>query len=499
MQTKKKLPARNARGLASPRVSRAQKKASENLQVPEKKVAELITSSPRKHKCGGIPLKKSTEAVTAINTNAGYIVTDEIHSVSLGYGGRDEVLDAKGCDDGTAQCLLETIFSPTFHIPKDVEDSIENASDFIKFFRSDDEKVHQGGLEDSQVNYFKCYGSVESSLSVKIEQKISCHDKKVTKHTICSSEMDVDSSMSIDHHDVQKDDYMRPPSETNAVNSFDEDMSGASLSSEVSAMYLAMQQSKLECVDEPSSNSLSSNVYVEAEDVEELDYFDPYLFIKTLPDLSSVVPTYRPMLLPKQTRSCPPTTLVLDLDETLVHSSLEACDNADFTFPVNFNLMKHTVYVRCRPHLMDFMERVASLFEIIIFTASQSIYAEQLLNVLDPRRRLFRHRVYRDSCVFVEGNYLKDLSILGRDLSRVIIIDNSPQAFGFQVDNGIPIESWFDDHLDKELLLLLPFLETLVGVDDVRPLIAKKFNLREKIAAAVYPPLHSSKGDHFER
>lgn len=55
------------------------------------------------------------------------------------------------------------------------------------------------------------------------------------------------------------------------------------------------------------------------------------------------------------------------------------------------------------------------------------------------------------------------------------------------MDNGIPIESWFDDRSDQELFLLLPFLESLVGVDDVRPLIAKKFNLREKIAAAAHP------------
>lgn len=119
---------------------------------------------------------------------------------------------------------------------------------------------------------------------------------------------------------------------------------------------------------------------------------------------------------------------LLCLTETLVHSTLEPCDDADFTFSVNFNLKEHTVYVRCRPHLRDFLDRVSGLFEIIIFTASQSIYAEQLLNVLDPKRKIFRHRVYRDSCVFVDGNYLKDLSVLGRDLSRVIIIDNSPQV-----------------------------------------------------------------------
>lgn len=66
------------------------------------------------------------------------------------------------------------------------------------------------------------------------------------------------------------------------------------------------------------------------------------------------------------------------------------------------------------------------------------------------------------------------------------------------MDNGIPIESWFDDRADQELLSLLPFLESLVGVEDVRPLIAKKFNLRQKIAAAVCPPI-AARGDPFER
>ncbi|KAL6848871.1 hypothetical protein ACP4OV_021454 [Aristida adscensionis] len=168
--------------------------------------------------------------------------------------------------------------------------------------------------------------------------------------------------------------------------------------------------------------------------------------------------------------------LVLDLDETLVHSKLDHCDNFDFTLKIFFNMEHHTVYVRRRPHLEMFLEQVAQMFEVAIFTASERVYAEPLLDKLDPDRKLISRRFYHESCTFSGGIYTKDLSVLGVDLAKVAIIDNTPQVFQLQVDNGIRIKSWFDDPTDLELVEILTFLATLVDAEDVRPIISKTFN-----------------------
>ncbi|XP_068603926.1 CTD (carboxy-terminal domain, RNA polymerase II, polypeptide A) small phosphatase-like a isoform X2 [Brachionichthys hirsutus] len=139
--------------------------------------------------------------------------------------------------------------------------------------------------------------------------------------------------------------------------------------------------------------------------------------------------------------------VVIDLDETLVHSSFK-------------------VYVLKRPHVDEFLQRMGALFECVLFTASLAKYADPVADLLD-QWGVFRTRLFRESCVFHRGNYVKDLSLLGRELSKVIIVDNSPASYIFHPENAVPVQSWFEDMTDTELLDLIPLFEGLSKEEDI--------------------------------
>ncbi|XP_074055371.1 CTD small phosphatase-like protein isoform X3 [Macrotis lagotis] len=164
--------------------------------------------------------------------------------------------------------------------------------------------------------------------------------------------------------------------------------------------------------------------------------------------------------------------MVIDLDETLVHSSFKPINNADFIVPVEIDGTVHQVYVLKRPHVDEFLQRMGQLFECVLFTASLAKYADPVADLLD-RWGVFRARLFRESCVFHRGNYVKDLSQLGRELSKVVIIDNSPASYIFHPENAVPVQSWFDDMNDTELLDLIPFFEGLSREEEVYNMLQK--------------------------
>ncbi|KAI8376783.1 NLI interacting factor-like phosphatase-domain-containing protein [Blakeslea trispora] len=172
-------------------------------------------------------------------------------------------------------------------------------------------------------------------------------------------------------------------------------------------------------------------------------------------------------------------TLILDLDETLVHSVRLGSD-ASFT-QVSPSVIHKSIEVQCdkqnllyevykRPHVDFFLKTISQWYRVVIYTASMAEYADPVIDWLD-QDNMISQRLFRQSCVLRNGNYLKDITLAEKDLCKVCLVDNSPVAFDLYKDNGIALPTWISNPSDESLLDLLPFLDALRFTADVRSIL----------------------------
>jgi TFIIF-interacting CTD phosphatase-like protein len=235
--------------------------------------------------------------------------------------------------------------------------------------------------------------------------------------------------------------------------------------------------------------------------------------------------------------------VVLDMDECLIHSQF-LTNNPGAKFYAHqvarnskdengepaagrvdsfkFNLPDgDLVQVNKRPFLEEFLQAVTSKYETHIYTAAMKVYAEPILDILDPQGDRFAKRWYRESCDLDKnmGAYVKNLGSLplqkkpqqdtspprrgmtydeflkstspssgqngdskNSHLRRVVLVDNNPLSFLANPTNGILVSSFYNDPTDKTLPAVLDLLQELDPLDDVRPTLDARFGLKAALS-----------------
>lgn len=186
--------------------------------------------------------------------------------------------------------------------------------------------------------------------------------------------------------------------------------------------------------------------------------------------------------------------LLLDLDETLVHSSFDEKhrDRADFTITVEIEGTYMDVFVLKRPGVDQFLARAAELLEVVVWTASLAKYGNPVMDALDPDGHVF-WRLFRDSCVSNGPQFVKDMSVIGRPAASTLLLDNSPVCYLFQPEQAMPIESFFEDKEDKMLITILPILDELAGCDDIAQVVTRHTGVDPTTPTLVTSKAHIAK------
>ncbi|KAJ5888184.1 mitochondrial inner membrane protein required for protein import [Penicillium taxi] len=168
-------------------------------------------------------------------------------------------------------------------------------------------------------------------------------------------------------------------------------------------------------------------------------------------------PTFPKLLPDEDPTQRQPYTLVLSLEDLLVHSEWSR---------------EHGWRLAKRPGVDYFLRYLNQYYELVLFTTVPSMMADQVIRKLDPFR-IIRWPLFREATRYKDGEYIKDLAYLNRDLSKVILIDTKEEHARLQPENAIILDKWTGNPKDKTLVALIPFLEYMagMGVEDVRPVL----------------------------
>lgn len=186
-------------------------------------------------------------------------------------------------------------------------------------------------------------------------------------------------------------------------------------------------------------------------------------------------------------------TLFLDLDETLIHSdTMGQFDKHDAVIKLILDENEIEFGLLIRPFCKEFLEFASKNFNVILFTAGHKIYAEAIINHLDPKKEYFHLRLYRDSCIEFKNFFIKDLSILPTfGLKDLIIVDNCLFSFSRSLTNGILISTYYNEENDSELSNLMGYLENnVVDCKDIRSINENVFKF-ESTKSFLYDQLKS--------
>ncbi|KAH9851103.1 NIF-domain-containing protein [Lenzites betulinus] len=161
---------------------------------------------------------------------------------------------------------------------------------------------------------------------------------------------------------------------------------------------------------------------------------------------------------PMQGQLYRPYTLLVSVDDLLVTSTWDR---------------QHGWRTAKRPGVDYFLGYLSQFYEIVVFTTQFHYTAMPIIDKLDPYQFYIMHRLFRDACRSEQGQPVKDLKYLNRDLSKVVLLDTHPEHVAPNPENAVILPKWTGDPKDRGLIAVIPFLESIAifKTPDVRPVL----------------------------